>query len=83
MINKTFKHETSNVSVSSSNNQQLKELFESIVSPKLSTKAQWVNDDEVIMEQDASIALHSFLLKAERLGKNIEYVKQTVIKIVD
>lgn len=65
---------------------QLKVLFEKTVMEDkdlLDIQGEWVSDSEIVLNQMPSLSLHRFLLKAEKLGKNIEYKKQTVINIID
>ena len=82
IINTNFSHETAGTS-NPSTNSLLKKMFDKIFFSENKNEAQWVNDKEVVLHQEASPQLHSFLLKAEELGKNIEYSRQTVIKIKD
>ena len=83
LINNTFKQPALMAQSCSSNNDELKELFESMVSPKLSNNPKWIKDNEVLLNESPSLEIHSFLLKAEKLGKKIEYTKQTIINIID
>jgi hypothetical protein len=42
---------------------------------------QWLDDETLEINNLSGLALHSFLLKVEELGKNITYKKKTVIEI--
>ncbi|UTW64991.1 hypothetical protein KFE94_09890 [bacterium SCSIO 12643] len=44
-------------------------------------KTRFVNDSTMEVEGLSKMALHSYLLEAEKLGKKIEFVKTTTIKI--
>lgn len=69
--------------VNDSSLNELKMLFENMMKHDEELNIKWVDESEVVLNKIPSMQLHSFLLQAERLGKNIEYHKQTVIKIVD
>lgn len=61
-----------------------KDLFERTVKNKgehNSVKTRFVDDSTMEVEGLSKMALHSYLLEAEKLGKKIEFVKTTTIKI--
>lgn len=63
----------------------LLELFHHTVKSKgdhLSKKA-WTGDQTLEVEGLSQLTLHSFILQAEKLGKNVEYVKTLTVKITD
>ncbi len=60
------------------------QLFESTMRSKGEfnpSKMNWVDDNVVEVEGLSQMALHSFLLEAEALGKEVTYTKQTTIRI--
>lgn len=64
----------------------LSELFKKSISEKDAISLEdieWVDDKTVKLSGDASTNIHSFVLLAEALGKDITYTKQTIIKISD
>lgn len=46
-------------------------------------KSEWVGENELVVEGLSEMTLHTFLLKAESLGKKITYTKTLKIKISD
>lgn len=46
-------------------------------------KSRWTSDDELEIEGISQMTLHSFLLKAEELGKNITYTRTLKVEITD
>ncbi len=48
-----------------------------------SVKSNWLDHSEVEVRGMSHMTLHSFLLEAEKLGKNLEYVKTLTVKITD
>ena len=66
--------------------QTVPELFKDVMksSGKLDTiKMNWVDDQTVEVGELSNLTLHSFILKAEELGKKITYTKTFSIKISD
>ena len=64
----------------------LHELFCQTIEEKCgeaNTKTYWIAPDEVEVEGLSNIALHSFILKAEELGKTVHYTKTLTVKISD
>ena len=65
-------------------NENLKELFVDVLKNKneyVEDQINWQNNETVSVSNVSSMALHSFVLEAEKLGKNITYTKKTVIEI--
>ncbi len=63
---------------------ELKNMFENILKQKNEyDKAQvnWVDDESVELKNVSNQCLHSFLIEAEKQGKDISFTKQTVITI--
>ncbi|MFY0689281.1 MAG: hypothetical protein JXQ90_19075 [Cyclobacteriaceae bacterium] len=48
-----------------------------------SDKCTWTGESEVTVEGLSSMTLHSFVLKAEELGKTIKYTKSLKVEITD
>lgn len=44
---------------------------------------QWKDDEHVEVSNISSMTLHSFLLRAEEMGKRVQLEKKMVIKIID
>ncbi|MEO9483936.1 MAG: hypothetical protein ABJG47_10840 [Ekhidna sp.] len=64
----------------------LQELFKETVENKGeldALKSRWTADDELMVEGLSQMTLHSFLLKAEELGKNITYTRTLKVEITD
>lgn len=64
---------------------QLKSLLEQTLAEKHDLNEvdlQW-NGEEVELKGVSKMALHNFILKAEKLGKNITYAKTYTVSIVD
>lgn len=64
----------------------LGELFTETVEKKGeldSLKSTWTSDDEMEVEGISQMTLHSFLLRAEELGKNITYTRTLKVEITD
>lgn len=63
---------------------ELKTMFEKILKQKNEydqAKVNWVDDQSVELKNVSNQCLHSFLLEAEKQGKDISFTKQTVITI--
>lgn len=63
---------------------ELKTMFENILKQKNEydqAKVNWVDDQSVELKNVSNQCLHSFLLEAEKQGKDISFTKQTVITI--
>ncbi|WP_421762983.1 hypothetical protein [Ekhidna sp.] len=64
----------------------LEEMFRNTVEDKGqldALKSSWTSDDELEIEGISQMTLHSFLLKAEELGKNITYTRTLKVEITD
>lgn len=71
---------------STTSDPRVKELFETVLREKNAyneEKMVWLNDSTVEITGASGLALHSFVLRAEELGKTVAYEKKTVIKIID
>ncbi len=66
-----------------SKEENIKVLFKELVESQGSVKTEWVNEDQVKVNNIPSTQLHTFILEAEKLGKKIQYSKQTVITVID
>ena len=66
-----------------SENPSVKALFEQMMDANeaSSENLNWIDDQVVEANGFSKRDLHSFILKAESLGKNITYTKQTIISI--
>ena len=47
------------------------------------SKTTWINDQEIKVEGLSKMTLHSFIMKAEQLGKKIKYRRSLVVEITD
>jgi len=68
------------------NSPELNELFEETLKQKneySSSETKWINDNEVQVNGMSDMTLHSFILKAEELGKKITYTKTLKVSISD
>ncbi len=66
------------------NLDSIAELFEQDLRDKGEydpSKVNWTSDQTVQIKDLPKMSLHSFILKAEELGLNISYTKQTIINI--
>lgn len=63
--------------------QATKNLFKEVIEAKKDMAVEWVNDDEVCINSPSALPIHSFVLEAEKLGKKVNYSKQTIITIID
>ena len=66
--------------------QDMSQLFRDTLKEKgeyHSENFKWFSENEVEVSNLSQMSLHSFLLEAEALGKNVHFIKQTVIKIED
>ncbi|MEP2948441.1 MAG: hypothetical protein ABJO91_00415 [Ekhidna sp.] len=45
------------------------------------SKIRWIDHETVEVTNISGLAIHSFALRAEEMGKDIEYNKQTILKI--
>lgn len=45
------------------------------------SKVKWTSDNSVVIRDLPKMSLHNFILKAESMGLNISYTKETIIKI--
>ncbi len=62
----------------------MSELFEETLRSKGEydpSRIKWIEDNEVEVNGLSKMTLHNFLLRAEALGKDITYTKQTTISI--
>ena len=48
-----------------------------------SANTEWLSENEVEVKELPNLVLHSFILKAEELGKKITYTKTLTVKISD
>lgn len=70
----------------SADNEILKGVLENVMKEKGEydgSNLNWVDNDTVEVSCLSSLAIHSFVLKAEQLGKDVTYEKRVVIKITD
>ena len=70
----------------SQSDAQIKQLFEQVLKEKNAyhkEKMNWINESTVEITGVSGLALHSFVLRAEELGKTVSYEKKTIIKIID
>jgi len=84
-VNSVFKQNRDGKS-EGQNPENLKELFEAVLKEKneySSAEITWLDDETVEVSNISGLSLHSFVLRAEELGKNISYQKKTIIKITD
>ncbi|MEL6674571.1 MAG: hypothetical protein AAFR61_20340 [Bacteroidota bacterium] len=68
------------------NAPELGELFQETLAQKGQadqTNIEWLGPDEVVVEGLSHMTLHSFILKAEALGKSVCYTKTLTVKITD
>ena len=68
------------------NADSLKKIFEDTIQEKGEfplEKAEWKNENEVTVTGLSPMTLHSFVLKAEQLGKKISYERTLKVKITD
>jgi hypothetical protein len=68
----------------STDDSKLKELFIDVLKDKDEydeTAVNWRDEETVEVNNISNMSLHSFLLKAEQMGKDITYTKKTIIKI--
>lgn len=68
------------------NHPELKSLFEQVLLEKNALdekQVRWLNNSTVEVSGSVGLALHSFVLRAEELGKKVSYEKKTVIRIAD
>lgn len=68
----------------STDDSKLKELFIDVLKDKDEydeAVVNWRDDETVEVNNISNMSLHSFLLKAEQMGKDITYTKKTIIKI--
>lgn len=85
-IQSKYSHETNSNNTEDSTLKELKKLFENTVMKDEETEdisAKWISDNEIVLNKMPSMSLHTFLLHVEKMGKSVEFSKQTVIKIVD
>ena len=62
----------------------LSEMFTNTLSEKnVSAKSTWTGENEVEVEGLSKMTLHSFILKAEELGKKIKYTRSLTVEITD
>lgn len=47
------------------------------------SKIKWIDHETVEVTNCSGLAVHSFALRAEEMGKDIEYHKKTILKIKD
>lgn len=62
----------------------LKSLFIDMLKSKNEyneSSIQWSDDETVEISNISNMSLHTFLLKAEKMGKDISYTKRTIIEI--
>lgn len=64
--------------------EDLKALLEATIEEKGESlhQVKWIDEDRVELNTISGLALHSFLLKVEQLGKSIQYTKTTKIEII-
>lgn len=66
------------------NDSQLKKVFIDVLKSKNEydeSCIEWLDDETVSCNNVSTMSLHSFLLQAEKMGKDISYTKKTIIKI--
>ncbi len=47
------------------------------------SKIKWIDHETVEVTNCSGLAIHSFALRAEEMGKDIEYHRKTILKIKD
>ena len=90
-VNNIIKHRNAskNVQTDSSdmvNSLSLKEIFKKELQKKGEydeNNVRWIDDETVEVTKVSGLALHSFALRAEEMGKDITYHKKTILKIND
>lgn len=66
--------------------KDLKKLLENVLKEKgeyEKANLNWIDDETVEVTDLSGLAIHSFVLRAEELGKNISFEKKTIVKITD
>ncbi|MGB0522131.1 MAG: hypothetical protein ACPGJS_04185 [Flammeovirgaceae bacterium] len=89
-INSVFKqnnaNKTAGVDMPDNSEIDLKKMLEEALKENGETDTlsyKWVDDETVEVYNNRGLALHSFLLEVEKLGKDITFEKKTIIKITD
>lgn len=83
-INSTLKQERCSSSMHDAEKDKLVEILKKELEKKgelNNCNFQWEDDDTLVLDNITGLALHSFLLRAEELGKEVVCEKQTVLKI--
>ncbi|QSE99264.1 hypothetical protein [Fulvivirga lutea] len=82
-INSTYSGERTDVLERPDNNADLKSLLKETLNEKSESgkNIKWIDDNTLEINGVAPMALHTFVLKAEELGKEIKYTKKTIIEI--
>ena len=83
-INSVIKHPAAKQK-QSNENVDLKELLNEIITEKSEAieNFEWVDEDTLEVKSNKGFSLHTFILEAEKLGKNISFEKKMLIKITD
>ena len=91
-------HMTSSYEQKSAMNEELKmkaregspslnQLFENTLIEKGESESlkngSWISNNEITVQGVSKMALHSFILKAESLGKKIKYTRSLTVEITD
>ncbi|MBC6401263.1 MAG: hypothetical protein GDA51_02590 [Ekhidna sp.] len=87
----TINHQNSSVSEAlkekkKAETSNLQEIFEETVRDRGEypfSKFEWTNDKEVVVDGLSPMILHNFVLKAEKLGKKVSYIRTLKVKITD
>lgn len=82
-ISKHFEDKKRNVQAFDLKDEKLKELFQEKVinQGKLKENYKWLENGVLEIEGTAPMAVHSFILEAEKLGLNVKYTKNTIIEL--
>lgn len=82
-ISKEFLDEKRGTSVIPLQDERLRELFQKTIidTGKLQADYKWTKDNVLEIKGEAPMALHTFILEAEKHGLNVKYTKNTTIEI--
>ena len=82
-INTTYSGAAVDLLERPSSDVKLKELLEEVLEEKnvSGENLRWLDDQTIEVSGLAPMALHTFILKAEELGKDVTYHKKTIIEI--
>ena len=82
-ISNEFRDEKRGTSVLPLHDDRLRELFQKTVidTGKLTSNFKWTENNVLEIEGEAPMAIHTFILEAEKHGLNVKYSKNTTIEI--